>query len=138
MKISKFHECNFAIIYPIKSMWSLMWTHWNPLHTRMICAKVGWNWPSVSGEENVKRLQLDRRQMTYDQKSLFQFQFWWAKNLVFYVCGCMFVVFFFSFILVFLPISADVKLQIYSLNTFYLNYWTMRNLLKGHNYCDME
>ena len=104
MKILKFHEFNFAIIYPMKRMWSLMWTNWNPLHPRMICAKVGWNWPCVSGEkENVKRLQLDRRQMTNDQKSWLQFQFRWAKiNLVFYVCGCMFVVF--SFILVFLPV----------------------------------
>ena len=35
----------------------------------MLCAKFGWNWPSVSGEdENVKSLQTDG-QMTGDQKN---------------------------------------------------------------------
>ena len=25
-----------------------IWTYLNPLHPRMLCAKFGWNWPSVS------------------------------------------------------------------------------------------
>ena len=29
-----------------------IWRNLNPLHTRMLCAKIGWNWLSGPGEEN--------------------------------------------------------------------------------------
>ena len=43
----------------------------NPLKPRIHCAKIGWNWPSRSGEEdeNVKILQTDGRWTTGDHKS---------------------------------------------------------------------
>ena len=28
------------------------WTNLNPFHSKMLCAKFGWNWPSGSGEED--------------------------------------------------------------------------------------
>ena len=30
----------------------LLWTKFNPIHPRMLCAKFGWNWSSDSGEED--------------------------------------------------------------------------------------
>ena len=30
----------------------LLWTKLNPIHPRMFCAKLGWNWPHGSGEED--------------------------------------------------------------------------------------
>ena len=32
--------------------WFLIWTNLNPLHPRVLCAKIGLNWPRSSGEEN--------------------------------------------------------------------------------------
>ena len=70
-----------------------IWTNLNPLHPRMLCAKIGWNWPSGSEEEdeNVKSLQTDRqtdgrtdgqtdagRQVI--RKAHLSFQLRWAKN----------------------------------------------------------
>ena len=33
-------------------MWPIIWTTWNPLYPRMLCAKFGWNWPSGSGKDH--------------------------------------------------------------------------------------
>ena len=41
----------FVIISPWKRAGPFIWTNWNPLHPRMLCAKFSWNWPSGSGEE---------------------------------------------------------------------------------------
>ena len=51
----------FIIIFPWKRAGPFIWTNLNPIYPRMLCAKFGWNWPSVSGEEdeNVKSLQTD-------------------------------------------------------------------------------
>ena len=38
---------NFMRIYCF-----FIWRNLNPLHPRMLCAKIGWNWLSGSGEEN--------------------------------------------------------------------------------------
>ena len=54
-KIFKFRQCIiaiFVIISPWKRMWPFNWTNLNPLHTRMHCAKFGWNWPSGSLEKD--------------------------------------------------------------------------------------
>ena len=53
----------FMIISPWKRAWPFIWTNLNPLYSRMLCAKFGWNWPSGSWEEveNVKSLQQQRR-----------------------------------------------------------------------------
>ena len=61
--ISSMYFRNFVIISPWKRVGPFIWTHLNPLHPRMLCAKFGWNWPSSSGEEdeNVKSLQTDRQ-----------------------------------------------------------------------------
>ena len=34
--------------------WFFIWTNLNPFHPRMLCAKIGWNWPSGFGEEYFK------------------------------------------------------------------------------------
>ena len=45
----------FEIISPWKRAESFIWTkNLNPLHSRMLCAKFGWNWPNGSGEEIFK------------------------------------------------------------------------------------
>ena len=79
----------FRNYFPWKRAGSFIWTNLNPLHPRMICAKVGWNWPSGSGEEdeNVKSLQTDRQtdgrtddgQQVIRQAHL-SFQLRWAKK----------------------------------------------------------
>ena len=33
--------------------WFFIWTNLNPLHLRMLCAKIVWNWLSGSGEEDI-------------------------------------------------------------------------------------
>ena len=60
----------FVIISPWKRTGSFIWKNSNHLHPRMFCAKYGWNWSSVSGEEdeNVKGLW-QRRQLNFDQES---------------------------------------------------------------------
>ena len=60
----------FVIISPWKRAWPFIWTHLNPVHLRMFCAKFGWNWPRGFAEEdeNVKTLQTDRR--TDGQKTI--------------------------------------------------------------------
>ena len=42
----------FNIISPWKKAWPFIWTNLNPLHQRMFCTKIGWNWPTGSGEED--------------------------------------------------------------------------------------
>ena len=42
----------FVIIPPWKRAGLFNWTNLNSLHTNMICAKFGWNWPTGSGEED--------------------------------------------------------------------------------------
>ena len=42
----------FLIISPLKRAGRFIWTHSNSLHSRMLCAKFGWNWLSGSGEED--------------------------------------------------------------------------------------
>ena len=32
--------------------WFFNWTNFSPHHQSMLCAKIGWNWPSGSGEED--------------------------------------------------------------------------------------
>ena len=51
----------FTIFSPLRREWPLIWTHLNPLHPSMICAKFGWNWLSGAWEEDgtVKSLQTD-------------------------------------------------------------------------------
>ena len=54
----------FVILSPWKRTGHFIWTNLNPLHSRMLYVKFGWNWPSCSGEEDesVKSLQRQRRQ----------------------------------------------------------------------------
>ena len=42
------------IIYFMRIEWFLIWTNLNPFHARMFCANFGWNWPSGSGDEDMK------------------------------------------------------------------------------------
>ena len=49
--ISSIYFLYFIIISPWKRIWPFIWTNLKPLHPRVHCAKVGWNWPSGSGEE---------------------------------------------------------------------------------------
>ena len=34
------------IIFFLRMKWFLIWTNLNQLHSRVLCAKFGWNWPS--------------------------------------------------------------------------------------------
>ena len=53
--------CYFVIISPWKRVWPFIWTDFNPYQPRMLWAKLGWNLPSGSREdENVKSLQTDK------------------------------------------------------------------------------
>ena len=54
-KILKFPQCIFTIfviISPWKKAGPFIWTKLNPLQPGILCAKLGWNWPSSSGEED--------------------------------------------------------------------------------------
>ena len=48
--ISSMYFCYLVIISPWKRVVPFVWTNLNPLHTRMLCAKFGWNLPSGSGD----------------------------------------------------------------------------------------
>ena len=39
------------IISFMRIKWFFIWTNYYPLHSRMLCAKFGWKWPSGTGEE---------------------------------------------------------------------------------------
>ena len=51
------------LISPWKRAGPFICTNLNLLHPRTLCAKLGWNWPSGSGEddENIKSLQQQQR-----------------------------------------------------------------------------
>ena len=54
-KIFYFLHCifhHFIIIFPWKRAGPFIWTNLSPLHSKMLCAKCGWNWLSGSGEED--------------------------------------------------------------------------------------
>ena len=40
----------FVIIFPWKRTWPFIWKILNSLHSKMLFAKFGWNWPSGSGD----------------------------------------------------------------------------------------
>ena len=82
---------NFVNYFTIISHWkragTFIWTNFNPLHPRMLCAKFNRNWPSGFWEEsrNRKSLQMDRqtdRQKTQQAiwKAHVSFQLRWAKE----------------------------------------------------------
>ena len=52
--ISSVYFHYFVIISPWKMVGSFIWRNLNPLHPRMLCAKIVRNWPSCSGEEDFK------------------------------------------------------------------------------------
>ena len=69
---------------PLGREWPFNWTNLNPLHQIILCAKFGWNWQSVSGEEdeNVKSLQTDGKaggQTDADEK--------WSEKLTWVFCS---------------------------------------------------
>ena len=53
--------CYFIIISPWEKTWYFIWTNLNLLHSKLLCAKFGWNWLSGSGkvDKNVKSLCMD-------------------------------------------------------------------------------
>ena len=96
-KISSMYFYYFVIVSPGKRAGTFNWSKLNPLHSRMLCAKFGWNWPNESGEEdeNVRSLQTDGRtdrrtdgrtdRQADDgrqviRKAHLSFQLRWAKN----------------------------------------------------------
>ena len=62
----------FSLLYyhlPSKRAWHFMWTNFNSVHPRILCAKLGWNWPCGSREDQtVKCLNTDG-QTTGNQKT---------------------------------------------------------------------
>ena len=50
--ISSMYFRYFVIISPWKRAKPFIWTKLNHLHSKMLCAKFGWNWLSGSGEED--------------------------------------------------------------------------------------
>ena len=84
----KLHQCIFAICnyLHLEKDVALHLINLNPLHSRMLCVKFAWNWPSDSGEdENVKSLRqwwqwtTDNRQISVSKAHL-SHQLQWAKN----------------------------------------------------------
>ena len=61
--ISPMYFSYFVIISPWKRVGPFICRNLNPLHSRMLCAKFGWNWLSGSKEEdeNVKSLRWQQR-----------------------------------------------------------------------------
>ena len=58
----------FVIIALWKRAGLFIWTNLNPLHSRMLYAKFGWNWPRGSVEdENMKSLCQWRLELTTDK-----------------------------------------------------------------------
>ena len=53
----------FHYYLPLEKSEPFILINLNPLYTRMLCVKFGWNWPSSSGEgnENVKSLGQQRQ-----------------------------------------------------------------------------
>ena len=84
-KISSMYFHYFVIISPWKRAGPFIWTNLNHLHPRMLCAKFGWNWPSVSGEEdeNVQSLRRQQRQQRQRTTKIFWSEkLRWAKKWV--------------------------------------------------------
>ena len=48
------HIHYFIIIFPWKRVGLFIWTNLNPLYQKMLCAKLGWNWPTGSSEDHFK------------------------------------------------------------------------------------
>ena len=65
-KNSSMYFCYFVIISHWKRAITFLWTNLNPLHSRMLYDKFGWNWPGGSWEEdkNVKSLRWQQRWTT--------------------------------------------------------------------------
>ena len=61
-KISSMYLRFFVIISPWKRVWIFIWTNLNLFHSRMHCAKFGWNWPSSFWEDESVKRQMDNRQ----------------------------------------------------------------------------
>ena len=61
-----FKICPCIFFLPLEKTGPSILTNLNPLHSKMICAKFGWNWLCGSGEEdkNVKSLQQRWRRTT--------------------------------------------------------------------------
>ena len=80
LKFSSMYFHLFIIISPWKKAGRFFWTNLNSLHSMMLCAKFGWNWPSCSGEEdeNVKSLRQRRRQRRQRRRTADKF---WSEKL---------------------------------------------------------
>ena len=52
-KTSQVYFLYFVITSPWKRSRPFIWTNFNSLHPRMLCAKLGWNLPISSGEEHL-------------------------------------------------------------------------------------
>ena len=78
--------CYFLKLSPWKRAGPFIWTNLNSLHSRMLCAKFGWNLLSCSGEEdeNGKIYRRTDRQTDDGQQvirtALLSFQLSWGKN----------------------------------------------------------
>ena len=72
-QISSMYFCYYVIISPWKRAAPFIWLNLSHHHPRMLCSKVGWNWPIGSWEEdeNVKSLQQRQQwqQTNFDQKA---------------------------------------------------------------------
>ena len=48
-KIFKIRQCIFSLFFPLKKAGPIYWINLNPCHPKMLCAKLGGNWPTGSG-----------------------------------------------------------------------------------------
>ena len=48
----------FLNYLPLEVSGALHWINLNPLHSKMLCAKFGWSWPTVSGEKFLKKFSM--------------------------------------------------------------------------------
>ena len=119
--------------YIVILMFKVVWTNMNPLHSRMLCVKFGWNWHSGSGEEDSKFHQCiftisllsplgKGYDPSYEQNwipftqvcfapSLVEIGYEVLENKIFKFLLCIFAIWF--------PLEMDVALQLYNLYIFF-------------------
>ena len=74
-KVCRCIFCYFIIISPWERAWSFIWINMNPFHSRRLCAKFGWNWPSWfwrKGEKVYDNNEVNGQQTNFNQKSSFE------------------------------------------------------------------
>ena len=83
---SSMHFGYIVIITPWKRSWLFIWTNWNLLYSRMLCAKFDKYFPGGSGEED-KNMKVyvrtdDQTHDRWSEKLIWAFQLRWPKKTI--------------------------------------------------------